>query len=505
MGPSAPALPAASLRTWSGGANGSAVPGTARRRSACRLLAAVIVWGALLAPSSARVAEAAPFEASDTSWEGGSKLYAIAKAELGETRVRVVKVLDWSELTPADGVLVLHPSSAIEAAPSDAFMKAGGRLAIVDDFGQGDRTLRRFKIERTRAPARPVASLRNNPELPLAEPAFDAARGGGPHPVVAGVQRLVLNHPTALIHPNLSPVLKVRAIGEPEAIVAVAGQVGDGRLFAMSDPSALIDAMLRYPGNRAFATGLVRYLVDPVDRPGGPGRLFIVANDFSQEGGFGGDETLADALEGQIEGMLSALADARREGLPPWALATIAGALAVVTAAWVWRTSARPYASPLPRYARPVPLVARGGVAGRFAMLAAPSSPRSLAVLELKSALYEAVAEHQAPGATLGSERVLEAVRERGGSAIAAPLRDVLRAMARIEAAVVAGRRPRVAAAELRRATEVVGRALEALGAPGATHADPAAGNHAPPGVGASPHPASPTAAPTSNEETRTP
>ncbi len=419
------------------------------------------------------VARASPFEASDASWEGGSKLYGIAKAEIGDARVRVVKILDWSEVRAGDGVLVLHPTTALDAAPSDAFMKAGGRLAIVDDFGEGDRTLRRFKIERTRAPARPVASLRDNPDLPLAEPAFDPQRGAGPHPVVANVQRLVLNHPTALIHPNLSPVLRVRAIGEPDAIIAVAGQVGEGRLFAMSDPSALIDGMLRYPGNRAFAVGLVRYLVDPAERPsalggGAQGRLFIVANDFTQEGGFGGDETLADALESQIDAMISALADARREGLPSWALAIVAAALSLATALWVWRTSARPYASPLPRYARAVPLVARGGVAGRFAMLAAPSSPRSLAVLELKSALWEAVADRLPPGAALSADRVLGVVREQGGSTSSAPLRDVLAAMNRVEAGVVAGRRPRVRAADLRRMTAAVQQALVALGAPGA-------------------------------------
>jgi hypothetical protein len=423
-------------------------------------------------PMATRVS-AAPFEASDSSWEGGSKLYAIAKGELGEARVRVVKHLDWSEVRPIDGVLVIHPASALEAAPSDAFMKAGGRLAVVDDFGEGDRTLRRFKIERTRAPARPVASLRNNPELPLAEPAFDPQRGAGPHPVVANVQRLVLNHPTALIHPNLSPVLRVRAIGEPDAIVAVAGQVGEGRLFAMSDPSALIDAMLRYPGNRAFAAGLVRYLVEPAERPGAlaspaGGRLFIVANDFTQDGGFGGEETLADALESQIDAMIAAMADARREGLPSWALAIVAAMLSLATALWVWRTSARPYASPLPRYARSVPLVARGGVAGRFAMLAAPSSPRSLAVLELKSALWEAAADRLPEGTTITADKVLNVVRDHGGSPTSAPLRDVLLSMNRVEAAVVAGRRPRVRAADLRRMTAAVQDALLALGAPGA-------------------------------------
>ena len=279
---------------------------------------------------------------------------------------------------------------------------------------------------------------------------------------------MVLNHPTALIHPNLSPVLRIRAVGGPDAIVAVAGQVGEGRLFAMSDPSAVIDAMLRYPGNRAFAAGLARYLVEPANRTGGPGRLFIVANDFNQEGGFGGEETLGDALESQLEGLMAALADARKEGLPPWSLAIGAGVLARVTALWVWRTSARPYASPLPRYARPVPLVARGGVAGRFAMLAARTSPRSLALLELKSALYEAVTVRVPPHEAPNAERVLAAVRARGGDPLAHALREEIAAMNRVEAAVVAGRKPRVRASDLQRAARIVGRALEALGAPGA-------------------------------------
>lgn len=413
-------------------------------------------------------AEAAPFEASDASWEGGATLYEIAKGELGAARVIVVKTLDWSELRPSDGVLVLHPTQPLDPGPSDAFMKAGGRLAILDDFGEGDRTLRRFKIERTRAPAKPIASLRNNPDLPIAEPAFDPNRGAGPHPVVANVQRMVLNHPTALIHPNLSPVLRIRAVGEPDAIVAVAGQVGEGRLFAMSDPSAVIDAMLRYPGNRAFAAGLARYLVEPANRTGGPGRLFIVANDFKQEGGFGGDQSLGDALESQLEGLMAALADARKDGLPPWSLAVVAAALALATALWVWRTSARPYASPLPRYARAVPLIARGGVAGRFAMLAARTSPRSLALLELKSAIYETVSVRVPPHEAPNAERVLAAVRERGGGPLALALRDELATMNRVEAAVVAGRKPRVRAADLDRAARIVGRALAALGAPGA-------------------------------------
>jgi hypothetical protein len=112
--------------------------------------------------------------------------------------------------------------------------------------------------------------------------------------------------------------------------------------------------------------------------------------------------------------------------------------------------------------------VSRGGVAGRFAMLAARTSPRSLALLELKSALYEAVSARVPPHEAPNAERVIAAVRERGGDSLAHGVRDEIASMNRVEAAVVAGRRPRVAAADLARAERVVRRALEALGAPGA-------------------------------------
>src|SRR5205823_6387158 len=122
------------------------------------------------------------------------------------------------------------------------------------------------------------------------------------------------------------------------------------------------------------------------------GRLFIVTNRFQEEGAFEGKGTIRKDLDAQLKSLANLLQDARREGLPPWMLITSAALIAVALAVWVARQSARPYKTTSPRYARPTPLVAQGGVAGRFALLAAPSSPRSLALLELKSALMEAVA-----------------------------------------------------------------------------------------------------------------
>lgn len=413
-------------------------------------------------------AQAGPFDVADATWEGGAQLYDIAKTELGPERVKPVATLDWSELGPDDGLLVMHPEASLDASEASEFMKLGGRLAVVDDFGRGVELLRRFKIERVPAPSKPALTLRNNPRLAIAEPWLDAARGsvGAPHPVVANVRRLVLNHPSALVHPDLSPVLRVRALGEPEAIVAVAGQVGQGRLFAMSDPSALMNSMLRYPGNRAFAAGLVRYLAQDGERSG-RGRLFVITNDFRQQGSIGGDRSLTDDVKTQLRALADSLADARRDGLPPWLLALMAAVVVVGLALWVARSAGRPYRSPMPRYARSVPLLARGGVAGRFAMLAAPSSPRALVLLELKSALFEALGDHYGLGPQPSREALSARLRsdERISGELRSRFAELERQMSRVEAAMLAGTGARVTRETLDASRALVAQILDRVGA----------------------------------------
>ncbi len=434
-------------------------------RIASFVLAVLTVAVSILSVSDA---SAEAFEVSDSGWEGTSELLEIARSELGEGRVRAVAVLNWDEVLPEDGVLALHPLQPMDAEETTAFMKAGGRLAILDDYGLGEETLKRFHIERAPAPARPVSALRNRPALAIAEPVIDVVAGHsqGPHPVVAHVQQLVTNHPTGLRHPNLSPVLRIRAIGEPDAIIAVAGQVGKGRLFAMSDPSATINQMLRYPGNRAFVAGLARYLVDDDGLQHRQGRLFIVANKFGEEGSFGGGTSLRKALDSFLKNLMNALAEARRSGFPPWVHVVLAAGFMLALAAWVTRSSARPYRHALPRYARAVPLVAQGGVAGRFAVLAAPSSPPSLALLELKSALFESLAVKLNLPSEPTPETLAQMARRAGSldDSSYSALKEVLATMQRIENNVVAGKQAHVSRATLLKAAGVVREVLDACG-----------------------------------------
>lgn len=414
---------------------------------------------ALLCP---RVARAGAFDINDTSWEGCSELLEIARAELGTARVVPLAVVDWEQVRPEDGVIALHPLQPMDADETAAFMKAGGRLAIIDDYGRGNETLRRFHIERASPPSRPAQALRNRPALAIAEPVIDvvAGRSTGPHPVVASVQKLVTNHPTGLLHPNLSPVLHIRSVGEPDVVIAVAGQVGKGRLFAMSDPSALMNQMLRYPGNRGFAVGLVRYLVDDDGPMLRKGRLFIVANKFDEHGAFGGQTTLKKELDSAFSSLADALADARTNGFPPWMHVALAILVIGAAAVWALRAGARTYKSPLPRYARRIPLIAQGGAAGRFAMLAAPSSARGLVLLELKSALVESVAFRFGLEADPAPDVMVRLLAGLGDAALVDDVRRVLGVMVSVEGKVLVGQRPRVPLNVLTDADDVVRRAV---------------------------------------------
>ncbi|MCU0657572.1 MAG: DUF4350 domain-containing protein [Polyangiaceae bacterium] len=410
-----------------------------------RLGAGLLGLWLLLRPGNA---EAQSFALNEASWEGSKGLVDLARQELGAHRVLVSNRIDWSALSPADGLLILHPEVAPDSEELAAFLRAGGRGAILDDFGVGDRILGRYQIRRIPAPGRPLFALRSNPSLPLAEPVNEvvAGRRGGVHPVVAEVDRLVTNHPTGLLHPDLSTVLKIRASGEADVALAVAGQVGKGRLFAMGDPSALINQMLRYRGNRAFALGLVRYLVDDDSWGTRQGKLIVVANRFEESGVYGADSTTSRELREWLRTVRSEVERARAEGLPKGAAFALAVACVAALVLWGLSVSGRVYRPPTPRFARRQPLVGQGGVAGRAAVLAAEGTHRGLVLLEQRDALCERL------GGVLGMERpphlatvMEELVRRRllDGAALA-EMKRMVSEMGRVESAVSAGQPVRV-------------------------------------------------------------
>jgi len=359
----------------------------------------------------------AAFEANDAEWQGASELLSIARAELGNPRVQIVATLDYEALKPEDGVLVLHPEVEIDREEMGAFLAGGGRLGVLDDRGKATAFLAQYRIARVEAPLRPALALRDNPNLAIAIPYVQQVAGQeqNRHPIVRDVDRVVTNHPTALSHPDLTMVLQIPAIGEPNATLAVTGVIGKrGRLFAMGDPSVLINLMLRYPGNRNFAKSLVRYLVEKDDWGERGGKLYLVANGFRQRGHFGGVSGVGRELRDAFDALKDSLREAHETGLPGGLSLVLAAIALAVTLVWAFGHALRVYRRYVPRYAVETPLVAQGGAVGRAAVLSAPTTERALVLAEIRSALVEALSERTGVDPRAASPRLLAELEQKG-------------------------------------------------------------------------------------------
>jgi hypothetical protein len=377
--------------------------------------ALILLLGVVLLPRRAIAA----FELGESDWEGTSELLALARERLGAARVLPVARLDYSILTPKDGVLVLHPETELDSDQVSAFLAAGGRLALLDDYGSASGVLARYRIHRITAPLRPSESLRENSSLAIARPAVQSVAGQeqNRHPIVARVDRLVTNHPTAFTHPNLTPVLTIPAVGEPDAALAVTGIIaGRGRLFAMGDPSAVINLMLRYPGNRAFAAGLVDYLVEDDTWGTRGGKLYLLCNRFGQTGRFARPEGLAGELAEAADSAQELMRSWHDEGLPPGVTLALAAIGVLAALGWAALHALRAYRRLDPRYASKTPVLMQGGVPGRAAVLGAKTTDRALVVSELDDLFGEELASRAGLSASASPEQSLTALGERGAA-----------------------------------------------------------------------------------------
>src|SRR6266545_3465821 len=272
---------------------------------------------------------------------------------------------------------------ALRAACVIAALVGCSRTALAAAFDVNDRTWEgcsgRFDIARVPPPTRPLSTLRHNPELAIAEPVREPVPGyaAAVHPTVENVERLVTNHPTGFrSKKKLRSVLQIRSIDGDDVDVALAADFDKppkGKVFAMGDPSALINQMLRYPGNRAFATGLVRYLAQDGDPAVHRGRLLVVANRFFESGAYPGTTSFKTEFDSRIESAGQELRRVLSDGLAGVVGVTLAALVAFGVGVWTTTVSSRMYRRRQPSFTRPVPVVAQGGTAGRIALLSAAS------------------------------------------------------------------------------------------------------------------------------------
>jgi hypothetical protein len=309
--------------------------------------------------------------------------------------------------------LVLHPETTLEESQLTAMIQAGGRVAVLDDFGAAEPFLALFGIRRLPAPTDPMERLRGNIHLPIALPVENRAdtQSTRRHPVAKNVDRVVLNHPAVLTNPGLTAVLELRTVDGQEHPIAITGVVGtehSGRLFVMSDPSSVINLMLRYPGNRQFAEGLIRYLAED-DARRDKGHLYIVANRFDQTGQFGSSTGLASF----VRGALGQLRRVVRQGLTRPMLVLLAAITSLAVARWAYRVGLRRSPPSLPKFLRPLALSSQAGWPGHYASLALPSTHLALVALELRAAFREQLANTVAADEGISSKALVGLVEQR--------------------------------------------------------------------------------------------
>ncbi len=356
---------------------------------------ALFVGVTYLLVSGSVSALAAPFDPIGRDWEGYAELVRILREEVGSPRVVVTGHLDWNQLGADDALLVAFPERPVDSDSAGAFVRAGGRLALLDDFGAGDDLLRTFDVERVPLPRQPALALRDNPAFAIAEPV-------APQPLTDGVDRVVTNHATGFRQPLLAPVLSVRGADGGEVSLALAGISGRGRLLLIGDPSIAINSMLRFPGNLTFTRNVARYVVSGHDL----GKLYVVVGRFAETGAFAGVGSAwwRDALRG--------LASLGRETPPSWFLYWLSFVVTVLILLWLLPRALRTYRPSAPRFTRPLSVAASGGLAGRAASLGAPQAYRGYAMLEWRGALREALAVRFGLPVEVSGAELVRRVRE---------------------------------------------------------------------------------------------
>lgn len=385
-------------------------------------MSAVLAFSMIaLLPGQAGAAASEPdFSAAEEGWQGLSEFTRLAADSLGPERLKVVAQIDYSTLAPGDALVVLHPEVELDSRSLTAFLAAGGRLALFDDFGLGTSFFRTFGIERVPAPPDARFSLRGDPDLAIATPFEETVAGAriGRHPMLGGIDQVVTNHPRALEHPDLTPLLGIEKNDGTLVPILVTGVIaGRGRLVAGSDPSIFINLMLRYPGNRKLASGLLSYLTARDASAGGgdgKGRVFVVSGRFEQTGSYGDEEGGGVPWRRELDRLKEKAREAFADGVPDvvWLLAAAVLAVVVVGREIV-RLRLRG-AFEQPSYARPVPILAQAGAWARAEVLAAPTTTPLLALVELESALTETLQHRLGLSPALGARDLEQALELRG-------------------------------------------------------------------------------------------
>jgi hypothetical protein len=345
------------------------------------VLLTLVVTGGVIATPQAGAQKAA------RAWDGFDQLLTLAESA-GVDLVQVNK-LSLAEVSARDALLIVGPHKQLPVTALSAFLREGGRIALLDDFGSGGRFLSAYQVERGEAPQGGPA-LRSDPRLLLAYPRSE-------HPLAEGVPVLLTNEASTLRHPDLKPVF---VFGHSERALALAGAVGAGRLVAIGDASLLINQLMMLPAHQRFARNLLEYLSRA------SGRVWFLGPDAELVGSFGDPERQGSAF---LDAWLKRVA---HPDLPPSVLLLIAFSLAAIGA--VIALTTLPRKSPYLRAALFPDDSVYAGFAGHVALSRQTGSNLMWPLLDLRQELITELTTQLALGSPFDNEAAMKAAAELG-------------------------------------------------------------------------------------------
>jgi hypothetical protein len=321
------------------------------------------------------------------AWDGLERLVALADA--AHVELLAPRTLSLSQVSERDALLLVNPQRPLPVGALSTFLREGGRIALLDDFGSGGRFLSAYQVERLPAP-RQGPALRDDPRFLIAYPRSD-------HPLAEGVPLLLTNEASVLRHPDLKPVF---VFGRGEQALALAGAVGAGRLVAVGDASLLINQLLTLPSHERFARNLLEYLSVA------GGRVWLVGPHTALSGSYGERDQQGLAW---LDGWLKRVA---HPDLPPGVLTLVAFALAAIAA--LVALNALPRKSPYLRAALFPEDAVYAGFAGRVALAKLPGSNLLWPLLDLKQELEAELAHRLGMTGAFDAERAVREAARRG-------------------------------------------------------------------------------------------
>ncbi len=203
-------------------------------------------------PGEARVAGSGltDYRVVNDEWNGLSSLALIA--ETAGATLNQVEEVTVSPDSIERPLLIIYPATELPVAALGAFVEAGGRMLLADDFGTSDGLAQRFGLERN-MPTLGGDSFDENDALPYLHPV-------GVHRLSEGARTIVANHPAAWRGEGL-PVYGF----EEDAGLVYDMSLGEGRAVFVADPSLFINLMLPIEDNAQLASNILRHLCEDLD------------------------------------------------------------------------------------------------------------------------------------------------------------------------------------------------------------------------------------------------